>query len=247
MKKILLTALSASLLVTGTGSTYAISDSTDYAEKTVYEQSKSSQMRLEYYNKYKAKGYDVSSLEAYLDGAKTTESQFWDALKQVQNNHEVPQRREYVAKLKANGYDVSGFTETVILDSGKFWEMIKMVEAGKKVITEVKKETEKKVEAKKEEVKAKVEEKKTEVVTKVIQSQNDRLKALMKARIAKLPAESRDATLARLETALKSAIESARAKGAKALVSRYEVLLAVVQEEMNNIDDEALINSLFAQ
>ena len=27
-------------------------------------------MRLEYYNKYKAKGYDVSSLDAYLDGPR---------------------------------------------------------------------------------------------------------------------------------------------------------------------------------
>ncbi len=248
MKKILLTAIGASLLISGAGSMYAISDSTtNYTEKAAYEQSKSATMRLEYYNKYKAKGYDVSSLDAYLDASKTTESQFWEALKIVQNNHEVPQRREYVAKLQSKGYDVSGFTEAVILDSGKFWEMVKAIEYGTKpVTTEVKKEEYKKaVEAKKEEVKAKVEEKKTEVKTKVSQSQNERLKALMKARIAKIPAESRDATLTRLESTLIKAIESARARNAKILAARYEALLSVVQEEMNAIDDETLINSLF--
>jgi len=251
MKRIILTAIGASLLMTGAASTYAISDTTDYTEKQAYEQSKSSQMRLEYYNKYKAKGYDVSLLTTdILDGNKTGEDKFWYVLKQVQNNHEVPDRRNYVAKLKSYGYDVSGFTETVIWDSGKFWEMVKAVEAGKKVETkkeEVKKEEYKKVEVKKEEVKAKVEEKKTETVKKLAQSQAERLKVLMKARIAKLPTANRDATLARLEQALIKGIEAARAKNSTILAARYEVLLVVVQEEMNNIDDEALIESIFAQ
>ncbi|MFZ2256388.1 MAG: hypothetical protein WAW59_07115 [Patescibacteria group bacterium] len=262
MKRIILTAIGASLLMTGAASTYAISDTTDYAEKQAYEQSKSSQMRLEYYNKYKAKGYDVSLLTAdILDGNKTGEDKFWYVLKQVQNNHEVPDRRNYVAKLKSHGYDVSGFTDTVIWDSGKFWEMVKAVEAGKNIEAkkeEVKKEEYKKVEAKKEEVKkavetkkedvkAKVEEKKTETVKKLAQSQTERLKTLMKARIAKLPTATRDATLARLEQALIKGIELARAKNSTILAARYEVLLVVVQEEMNNIDDEALIESIFAQ
>jgi hypothetical protein len=40
-------------------------------------------------------------------------------------------------------------------------------------------------------------------------------------------------------------IEAARAKNAKLLVARYEILLSIVQEEMDSVDDEALINSLF--
>jgi hypothetical protein len=83
---------------------------------------------MQYYDKYLAKGYDVSSIKPYLDGATTSESEFWEALKKMQNNHEVPDRRAYVVKLAKYGYDVSGFTETVIWDSGKFWEMVKMVE-----------------------------------------------------------------------------------------------------------------------
>lgn len=257
MKKIIVTALTASIIVAWLASTVqnvsAMSDtvttSTDYTaeEKKAIERERANKIRVEYYTKYKAKGYDVDLITPELrDSALTTDAQFWEALKQVQNNHEVPDRRAYVAKLKGYGYDVSGFTEEVIWDSGKFWELVKLVETNKKPVTETKKEEAKaKVETKKEEVKTKVEEKKTQVVSKVSAAQAEKLKTLMKARIAKLPADSRDATLARLETALKSAIESARAKNSKVLASRYEVLLAVVQEEMNNIDDEALINSLF--
>ena len=269
MKKIVLTALTASLLISGATSVWAeenYQSSSTYTEKSEYETSKSSQMRLEYYNKYKAKGYDVSSLDAYLDGAKTTESQFWEALKQVQNNHEVPDRRAYVEKLRGYGYDVSGFTEEIIWDSGKFWEMYKAVEAGKKVEekkeeykkVEEKKETIKKVEEKKEVVKNKVEEKKSEVkekveekrirtVVKISAAQSARLTKLLKDRIDKLSTDTRDATLVRLESTLTKAIEAAEAKNAQLLVARYKVLLTVVQEEMDNVDDESLINSLFIQ
>lgn len=204
-------------------------------------------MRTDYYNQYKAKGYDVAPLAAYLDASKTSDSEFWAAFKVIKDKKEIPERREYVAKLKSKGYDVARFTEEVILDSGKFWEMVKAVEYGtKSAVTETKKEEVKvKVEEKKTEVKTKVEEKKEEVKTKVSQSQNERLKALMKARIAKIPTESRDATLTRLESTLTKAIELARARNAKILAARYEILLSVVQEEMNAIDDETLINSLF--
>jgi hypothetical protein len=69
----------------------------------------------------------------------------------------------------------------------------------------------------------------------------------MKARIAKIPATSREATLTRLETALVKAIAWAQSKNSRLLVARYEVLLSVVREEMGDVDDDALINSLFAQ
>ena len=67
----------------------------------------------------------------------------------------------------------------------------------------------------------------------------------MKARIAKIPAESRDTVLTRLQDILVKNIATAQAKNAKLLVARYETMLSVVQVEMENIDDEALINSLF--
>jgi len=212
-------------------------------------------MRVEYFNQYKAKGYDMAPLADYLDASKTSDGQFWDAFKVIKDKKEIPDRRAHVAKLQSMGYNVSGFSEAVILDSGKFWEMVKSVEAGKK--TEVKKEEYKKeevkkeeykkeevkkvIETKKEEVKTKVEEKKVQITN----SQTTRLKSLMKTRISRLPVDTRDVTLARLETALKTSIESANKRGAKLLAARYEILLSVVQEEISNIDDEALINGLF--
>jgi hypothetical protein len=213
------------------------------------KQKESSAMRMEYYNKYLAKGYDVSSLKPYLDAATTSESDFWEALKKVQNNKEVPERKAYVEKLKSKGYDVSGFTEEIIWDSGKFWNLYKMVESGAKPVMEPKKEipmnVEPKNEWKKPEMTQKVEEKKTPAVPKISQAQAEKLKATMKARIAKLPADTRDATLTKLEVTLTKSLDAARARNAKLLIARYEVLLAVVQEELNNVDDEALVDALF--
>lgn len=250
MKKIAITALSATIIATGMSSLYAQSEYYEPSKEMIAEkQQASSNMRMEYYNKYAAKGYDVSSLKPYLDGATTTESEFWEALKVVQNNKEVPERKMYVEKLRSKGYDVSGFTEAVILDSGKFWNMYKMVESGAKPVTEPKKEmpvyVEQKKEEKKTEMTAKVEEKKAQAVAKISQAQAEKLKSAMKARIAKLPADTRDATLVKLESTLMKSLESARARNAKLLVARYEVLLGVVQEEMNSVDDEALVDSLF--
>lgn len=253
IKNALMILLVAMTLIVHAPMTSAITDSAStsdsqyYEEKKLLEQKRSTEMRLEYYNKYKAKGYDVSLLTPYLDASKTTETDFWNILKKVQNNHEVPGRREYVAKLQSKWYDISRFTEAIIWDSGKFWEMVKFIEYNTTptAVATKKEEMKTKIEEKKTEVTKKVEEKKDEVKTKVSQSQNDRLKALMKARIAKLPADTRDATLMRLESTLTKAIASAQAKNAKMLAARYEALLSVVREEMNSVDDETLISSLF--
>ena len=102
--------------------------------------------------------------------------------------------------------------------------------------------------AKKEEVKKevekKVEEKKKTTQVKLSQSYTDRLKKTMMSRIDKFPAESRDTLLARYEEAILKAIDSPRAQRSAILRARYEILLSVVQEEMDNIDDESLIDSL---
>ena len=162
MKKIILTVLSASILMIGVSSLFAESNYYESSKESItLKQQSSSAMRMQYYNKYLAKGYDVSSIRPYLDGATTSESEFWEALKKMQNNHEVSDRRAYLAKLAKYGYDVSGFTEAVIWDSGKFWEMVKAVEYGKKSVQEIKNEEYKAVEMKKEEYK-KVEAVKTE-------------------------------------------------------------------------------------
>lgn len=260
MKKLIVSALGLSLLMSGanTLSVHAESSATS-TESSAYEQSKSNTMRMEYYNKYKAKGYDMSVMsEKYLDASQTTESQFWEALKYLQNVNEIGDRRLYVEKLKNYGLDVSGFTEEVISDSGKFWDMVKSVEAGKKMVEAKKEEVKKtietkkeevkdKVETKKEEVKKNVEEKKAAVVLKVSAKQEARLKELMQNRIDKIATDKREATLTRLETIIMKRIELAKAKNATLLTARYEILLSVIQQELAEVDDESLIADLFTE
>jgi hypothetical protein len=68
---------------------------------------------------------------------------------------------------------------------------------------------------------------------------------MMLARIAKIPEAQREATLSRLETTLVNTVETARKNNSKILAARYEFLLTVVREEMNNGNDEAIIDTLF--
>lgn len=229
MKKIAITALSATIIATGLASLYAESSYSDSTKSSIVaKQEESTLMRTKYYNEYKMKGYDMSTLEAYLDASKTSEGEYWAVFKVIKDKKEIPERREYVAKLSTKGYDVSGFTEAVITDAGKFWEMVKAVEYGKKPTTEVKKEEYKKVEPVKqeykEEVVKKVEEKKTEVTKKIEDkkaevsqkmeekksptgikistAKEERLVKMMTARIAKIPDSTREATLVRLQDTL---------------------------------------------
>ena len=241
MKNYILLSLAAAIFLSTTPFVSA-GEAHQKPKDATTKQYDSSAMRLEYYNKYKAKGYDVSSLKPFLDGSTTSESQFWDALKQMQNNHEIKDRRAYVTKLQDKGYDVSGFTETVMWDSGKFWEMVKMVESGKKSNSNIQKEEYKKDEKMKY---TPEKEKPTHKIKVISQAQREKLRATMLARIAKIPESQRQATLVNLETKLVKVIESSRKNNAKLLAARYEVLLEVVREEMDNIDDEVVVESLF--
>lgn len=250
MKKLVLSALWLSLLVWGTNALWVHAESNHISqEKSAYEQSKSNTMRMEYYNKYKAKGYDLSILsDKYLDANQTNESQFWEALKQMQTVNEIDDRRVYIEKLKNYGMDVSGFTEEVISDSGKFWDMVKSVESGKKMIKTKKETVEKKQKEVKEEVEVKkVEVKKIVVMRKVSTKQEARLKVLMQNRLDKIPEDKREVTLDRLETLIIKRIELAQKKNSMLLVARYEILLWVIQQEMVEVDDESLIADLFAE
>jgi hypothetical protein len=138
MKKYTLLSLAIAIFLS-TVTFVAAGDTYQNPKDPITKKQESSTMRVDYYN-------NVSGLKPYLDGSTTTDSQFWEALKQVQNNHEIDSRRAHVAKLKSKGYDVSGFTETVMWDSGKFWEMVKMIEAGKASNGDMKKDEYRKVE-----------------------------------------------------------------------------------------------------
>lgn len=77
-------------------------DAAYYEAKKLEAQSASTKMRLEYYQKYKAKGYDMSLMTSdFLDASKTSESSFWEMLKKIQNTHEMVGRKEYVEKLRS--------------------------------------------------------------------------------------------------------------------------------------------------
>ncbi len=269
MKKIAITALSATIIAsTGLTSLHAGSNYVEPTKEAILaRQQDSSAMRTKYYNEYKTKGYDMSSLEAYLDASKTSDSEYWAAFKRIKDSKEIPERRTFVEKLKSQGYNVDNFSEEIILDSGKFWAMVKSVQASKPA-TDVNKEEYKKSEPVKQDYKKdeykKEEYKKVEPVKKENKDEyntkeakkapsmeeksqiyTEKLKTLMKDRIAKLPADTREATLARIESSLMKAIESAKSKNATRLATRYQVLLAVVQAEMDDSSDEDLVNSLF--
>lgn len=70
------------------------SDSTNWEAKKVETQNKSTQMRKEYYEKYKTKWYDVSLLTAdVLDGSKTDESTFWKCSKKYKTSKKYQNER----------------------------------------------------------------------------------------------------------------------------------------------------------
>lgn len=105
-------------------------ESTYWQQKNIEAKTKNSEMRKSYYEKYKAKGYDVSSITSdLLDATQTDEGKFWDALKKVQNAYEMNDRKAYVEKFKSKGIDVSGFTDDIMNDSGKFWELVKKLQS----------------------------------------------------------------------------------------------------------------------
>jgi hypothetical protein len=96
MNKLLLSIIVLSIASAVMSITHAES-STSYTSDTAYweakkadAQIKSTQMRKEYYEKYKSKGYDLSLLTTeIMDGTKTDENKFWEALRQVQNLNEM--------------------------------------------------------------------------------------------------------------------------------------------------------------
>jgi hypothetical protein len=254
MKKILLVLLSFCL--TGSiSSWYALSewsssDAAYYEQKKLAGQDASTKMRSEYYQKYKEKwGYDLSILTPeILDGRLTNESQFWEALKKMQNLKEIPERKIYAEKLIKYGADASDFSENTIADSGKFWEMYKKWEWVLKSNTSLpeKKEvndtpTKKEIEAPKyvqQEQKSLQQGQKPQV--------QDRAIKLFTTRLDKVPSDKLASTLIALQKNIKKQMEIASKKGSKLTISRLEQMLRIVEERMESDSDEAMIESLFA-
>jgi hypothetical protein len=244
---VFLLALSLLLPVTSYAEYSTTSDTQYWEQKKIEQQKKSSETRQYYYDKYKSKWYDVSLLTPdLLDGTKTDESKFWETLKIVQNNHEVPSRREYVAKLQSRWYDISGFTEEIIFDSGKFWELVKKIESStpkKTESTPVK--TEYKEEIKKEYTQ-KTDAPKKDSTTQLPAS-FEKTKKLFIERIEKIPEDKKSIQLERLEKNIENQLKNARNKGNKILTLKLETLLQIVQDKRNSLedDDDAIINNLF--
>lgn len=235
-------------------SSYSSSDASYWEQKKVEQQNKSTQMRKEYYEKYKTKWYDVSLITAdLLDGSKTDESKFWDILKKVQNLKEIPERKAYVEKLVSYGADASIFTDEVIQNSGKFWELVKSIEPelkakkNEQMYLEQKKKEESKY---KEELQKKEQELKYKEEKKTVDAPKnntiwDRIVKLFITRLEKVPADKLPATLNTLEVNIQKQLEIAKTKNSKVLINRLTTMLNIVQEKKSSQDDESLIDTLF--
>ena len=233
---------------------YSSSDASYWEQKKIEQQNKSTQMRKEYYEKYKAKWYDVSLITAdLLDGSKTDESKFWEVLKKVQNLKEIPERKAYIEKLVSYGADASIFTEEIIQNSGKFWELVKSIEPELKAkqneqmyLEQKKKEESKyKEELKKKEQELKYKEEKKTIETPKNNAIGDRIVKLFITRLEKVPADKLPATLNTLEVNIQKQLEIAKTKNSKVLITRLTTMLNIVQEKKSSQDDESLIDTLF--
>lgn len=227
----------------------------NYYQQKAEQASKSTEMRKAYYDSYKAKGYDVSSLTSdLLDGSKTEEWKFWEALKKIQNTHEMKDRKAYVEKYRSKGVDVSGFTDEVMNDSGKFWELVKKLqpqyEAASKEATSKDAEAKKQAPVNTEKKPQPTQEKKPQEVAPQKKPQTNPIvenaKKLFIAKLDKIPEDEREATYARLETNILKQLEVAKKRNAKTTIMKLEALLTILQERMEgDVDDESLVNSLF--
>lgn len=254
MKKILLLLLSL-WLIGSSNPGYTISESTSsdtayYEQKKLAEQDASTKMRWEYYQKYKAKwGYDLSILTPeILDGRVTNESQFWEALKNMQNLKEIPERKMYAEKLIKYGADASDFTENIIADSWKFWEMYKKWEwvlKSSNPVPEKKEVNDTPVKKEVETPKYVQQEQKYPQQVQKPQTQ-DRAIKLFVTRLDKVPSDKLPNTLIVLQKNIKKQLEIASKRGSKFTVSRLEQMLKIVEERMESDSDEALIEGLFA-
>ncbi len=235
-------------------SSYSNYDASYWEQIKVAQQNKSTQMRKEYYEKYKAKWYDVSLLTAdVLDGSKTDESTFWEILKKVQNLKEIPERKAYIEKLISYGADAAIFTDEVIQNSGKFWELVKSIEPELKAkkneqmyLEQKKKEESKyKEELQKKEQELKYKEEKKTIEAPKNNTIGDRIIKLFITRLEKVPADKLGTTLNTLEFNIQKQLEIAKMKNSKVLINRLTTMLNIVQEKKASQDDESLIDTLF--
>lgn len=217
-------------------------------------------MRRATYEKYKTKGYDMSLMtDALLDATLTSESQFWEMMRKIQNIQEVQSRKEYLVKLASKGIDTSVFTDEILSDSVKFWAKVKLLEqenqqryTEKKKEQEMQKNTQNNEEYKKAvEERKKAEEKKYSTEEKknvTLPTSFERVKKLFIERIEKIPADKKEASLQRLQKNIEKQLESARKNSNTMLTMKLEVLLQIVKTKINTeVDDETLVNSLFTE
>jgi hypothetical protein len=267
MKRVIFLLIASTLVLSYTAvfaETTSSSDAAYWEMKKVDQQNKSTQMRKEYYEKYKAKGYDMSLLTSdLLDATQTDEAKFWEALKKVQNAYEIPMRRAHLDKMKTSGIDVSGFTEEIIADSGKFWKMVDTLQRAYSSTKEQKPVVETKpimyekpyVETTKPMMNDKPAqgtmnpEKKPDDSGKNNSNSRppltEKARKLFIERLDKIPADKLEVTLTRLKDTINRQIETATKNSNTLIVAKLKALLQIVEEKMTTGSDEALINSLF--
>lgn len=144
------------------------------------------------------------------------------------------------------GADASIFTEEIIQNSGKFWELVKAIEPELKAkkkeqiyLDQKKKEQEKQQESKKkEQQELKYKEEKKAIEAPKNNAIGDRIVKLFITRLEKVPADKLSDTLNILEVNIQKQLEIAKTKNSKVLISRLTIMLNIVQEKKASQDDE---------
>jgi hypothetical protein len=110
--------------------TSSMNSSEYWAEKKVQIEQRSTEMRKAKYSELQSKWVDVSTLTSdILDASKIEEWIFWDTLKKIQQAQEIKSRTEFLIKLANQSVDTSQFTDEVIADGQKFWDLVKKLQS----------------------------------------------------------------------------------------------------------------------
>jgi len=92
----------------------------------------------------KEKGFDMSKFNMeLLDGVKTDETAFWNAMNEVMKSKDAANRQNIVNELKKSGMDTSSLNADVlnpaVTDETTFWNKVKVVKNQKDIASRMKK------------------------------------------------------------------------------------------------------------
>lgn len=176
-------------------------------------------------------------------------------------------RKAYVEKYRQKGMDVSGFTDAVMNDSGKFWELVKKLQTAYEQIEKekyMKEKDEKRALEEKKYLEAKeskkiaettktttdtAETKEKKMTTKAQDrpALSEKARKALQDRLDKIPEEKRATLLPRMLKNAEAQLAKAEEKGSKLLIRKLEAIVEIIKEEMESDDDDSLLDSIFEE